>query len=178
MKNCRTFLLIAGFLLVGCAPSRQAMEEPSKQEKKELKSPLADYEATLNPSDFDEEVEEVQKVHTEEKQSQQLEIPRDSTVVHEDILQGFRIQIFSSSNIDDANNMRILALEKFQADSVYIVYDPPVYKVRVGDFVNRYEANQHLPEFIDKGYPDAWVVPDRVVQRNLIAVPKAAKKAE
>ena len=177
MKNYGTLLLIAGFFCAGCAPTRPAVQE-QKQEKKELKSPLGDYEATLNPSDFDEEVEEVQKVHIEEKQAQQLEIPRDSTVIQEDVLQGFRIQVFSSSNIDDANNMRTLALEKFQSDSVYIVYDPPVYKVRVGDFVNRYEASQHLPEFIDKGYPDAWVVPDRVVQRNLIAVPKAAKKVE
>jgi hypothetical protein len=45
-----------------------------------------------------------------------------------------------------------------------------VYKVRVGDFANRYEANQRLPEFVEKGYRDAWIVPDRIVQRKLVRV--------
>jgi hypothetical protein len=40
----------------------------------------------------------------------------------------------------------------------------------VGDFVNRYEANQRLPEFVEKGYRDAWIVPDRTVQRKLVRV--------
>jgi hypothetical protein len=66
--------------------------------------------------------------------------------------------------------MKTVAVEKFPRDSIYVVYDAPVYKIRVGDFISRYEANQRLPEFVEKGYRDAWIVPDRIVQRKLIRV--------
>ncbi len=91
--------------------------------------------------------------------------------MQEETVQGFRIQIFSSSNIDDANAAKKGAEGKFSNDSVYIVFDAPVYKVRVGDFVNRYDASQRLPEFVDKGYRDAWIVPDQIEQRKIVRVP-------
>jgi hypothetical protein len=170
--------LLAGFLLVtvfmvGCTSSKSSLveEKPKYEQPKEKKLLLSEYEATLNPAEFDQEIEIVQKTQDEEqKQQNPLEIPRDSMVVQEEVVQGFRIQIFSSSNVDETTLMKNLALEKFVGDSIYVVYDAPVYKVRIGDFVNRYEANQRLPEFVEKGYRDAWIVPDRVVQRKLVHV--------
>jgi hypothetical protein len=160
-------------LMIGCSPSKPVRVEKPKQEPppKEKKLPLSEYEVTLNPVDFDQEVEIVQKAHTEEKKQIQLDIPKDSTIVQQQIVQGFRIQVLSSSSFDEANLVKSILMEKFSSDSVYVVYDAPVYKVRTGDFINRYEANQRLPEFIEKGYRDAWIVPDQVVQRKLVRIP-------
>ncbi|MBI4429921.1 MAG: SPOR domain-containing protein [Ignavibacteriales bacterium] len=144
----------------------------SEQPGQLQKAPLSYYEATLNPSDYDEEITSVQNVHQEETQREELNIPKDSVTVEEEISQGFRIQIFASASIDEANSTRMAATMKLGQDSVYVVYDPPVYKVRVGDFPTRYSASQRLPLFIEKGYPDAWVVPDRIVQRKVIRIPR------
>jgi hypothetical protein len=166
------FLLTA--VVAGCTSSKpfQAEEKQKSEQPKEKKLPLSEYEATLNPIEFDREIEIVQKTRSEEQKQQiPLEIPKDSMAVQEEVVQGFRIQIFSSSNVDETTLMKNLALEKFVGDSIYVVYDAPVYKVRVGDFVNRYEANQRLPEFVEKGYRDAWIVPDRIVQQKLVRVP-------
>jgi hypothetical protein len=166
-KEAAVLLLL---LSVGCSPSKHVAEK-SQEPAKEKKLSLAQYEATLNPADYDQEIEVVQKAYAEEKSHGPLNIPKDSTVVQEEMVQGFRIQVFSSSNVDDANNAKNTAAGRFPNDSVYVIYDPPVYKVRVGDFVNRYDANQRLPEFVDKGYRDAWIVPDQVEQRKLVRVP-------
>jgi hypothetical protein len=165
------FLLIA--MSAGCTSSKpiQAEEKKKSEQPKEIRLQLSEYEATLNPAEFDREIEVVQKAQSDEpKQSAPLEIPKDSMFVQEEVVQGFRIQIFSSSNVDEATFMKNSAFDKFAGDSMYVVYDAPVYKVRIGDFVNRYEANQRLPEFIEKGYRDAWIVPDRVVQRKIVRV--------
>ncbi len=139
---------------------------------KDSERSLAAYESTLNPADYDQEVEIVEKTHVEEKkQRSPLEIPKDNMTVEEETAQGFRIQIFSSSGVDEASMIRDAATEKFSKDSVYIIYDAPVYKVRVGDFLNRFEANQRLPEFSEKGYRDAWIVPDRIIQRKALHLP-------
>jgi len=162
-------LCVLVLLTAGCTSSRPSIrdKEPKQEIPKEDKRSLAEYEATLNPADYDQEVEVVENAHVEEKKQQApLEIPKDSLVVEEEVVQGFRIQVFSSSGVDEATLMKNVVMEKFIGDSVYVVYDAPVYKVRVGDFVNRYEANQRLPEFTEKGYRDAWIVPDRIVQRK------------
>jgi hypothetical protein len=168
-----SMLCMLALMAAGCAPSSSLRnEEPKQETTKEKKLPLAEYEATLNPADYDQEVEVVEKTHREEKKQQApVEIPRDSVVVKEEVVQGFRIQVFSSSGVDEAALMKEVVIEKFSGDSVYVVYDAPVYKVRVGDFVNRYEANQRLPEFIEKGYRDAWIVPDRIIQRKVEHIP-------
>jgi hypothetical protein len=169
-----TFLLSS---LLGCAPSQRFVSEEEEQPvpqkietPKEKKRPLAEYEATLKPSDFDKEVEIAQPVQEEKKPQVPIAIPKDTLVMKEEVVQGFRIQIFSSSNVDEATLIRNLAIEKFTGDSIYVVFDAPVYKVRIGDFINRYEANQRLPEFVEKGYRDAWIVPDKVIQRKYIRV--------
>jgi hypothetical protein len=175
MKNQILFsaVYLLALLLVGCASSKYIQdEEPKQKTPNENKRSLAEYEATLNPSDYDQEVEAVEKAHVEEKKQQTpLEIPKDNFIVAEEVVQGFRIQVFSSSGVDEAARMRDVVMEKFIGDSVYVVYDAPVYKVRVGDFINRYEASQRLPEFTEKGCRDAWIVPDRIVQRKFVRVP-------
>jgi hypothetical protein len=145
--------------------------QEKQQAQKTLLLPLREYEATLNPSDFDEEPAALQQAHRLGQQLQMpMEIPKDSATIQEEVVQGFRIQLFSSSNIDEATGAKGEASLKFTSDSIYVVFDAPVYKLRVGDFINRYEANQRLPEFVAQGYRDAWVVPDRVIQRKVIHV--------
>ena len=167
-------LCCIALVMSGCSSSSKVItkEETSQEGTKEKKLPLALYESTLNPSEFDQEIEEIEKIQNNVvAQRHAIEIPKDSIASEEEVMQGFRIQVFSSSGVDEATLMKSVTMEKFSEDSVYIVYDAPVYKVRVGDFINRYEANQRLPEFVEKGYRDAWIVPDRVIQRKFIRVP-------
>ena len=173
-KQVFTGLLFLSMLAAGCTSSKSilAVDKPKNDQTIEKKLLLSEYEGTLNPVEYDQEIEITQKAHgTEQKQQNSLEIPKDSLMVQEEVVQGFRIQIFSSSNVDETILMKNLALDKFSGDSIYVVYDAPVYKVRVGDFLNRYEASQRLPEFIAKGYRDAWIVPERIVQRKLVRFP-------
>lgn len=170
-------LLLAGVILtvVACAsssPQSVEQDKPKQDTKKDLKAPLPRYEATLDPSDYDEEVELVQKKQAEEKAHVELQIPRDSTTTEEVSQLGVRIQVFSTSSIDEALKMKIEVLAKLPQDSVYVVYDPPVYKVRLGDFPTRYEASIKLSTVVDQGYPDAWIVPDNIVRRKVIQVPR------
>ena len=166
--------LLLSLSCMGCGAS-QEITEVRQEKPKERKAPLAEYETTLNPVDFEKEID----VHTEKVPEktlpslhnqpivlQQDSMQQDRMKVEQEIVQGFRVQIFSTSNIDEAGSMKVIAEQKFPADSIYIVFDSPVYKVRVGDYVTRYDAGQKLSQFIDLGYRDAWIVPDRVVKRK------------
>jgi len=153
-------------------PDTTAQENSKPESQKVMKRPLSDYEATLDPSQYDEDVEAVVKKTAEQKPPTELQLPKDSTVVLDTTQLGFRIQLYSTASIDEAMNMKTNFEARFPQDSIYIVYDPPVYKVRLGDFPTRYDASIELPTIVNMGYSDAWIVPDTIVRRRVIQVPR------
>jgi cell division septation protein DedD len=81
--------------------------------------------------------------------------PADSTA------DGFRIQVFASSDKDVAQNAASVAEQRLGIKA-YVDLDGGMYKVRVGDFADRKAADTVLPTLRSHYYPDAWVVPARV----------------
>jgi hypothetical protein len=160
-------ILCSIFVLgTGCSSSRDFSQSPVTTEKM---APLNDYEKTFNPIPYSKDIAIVIEKNATQNQQGIFTPPSQDTVeAQEEIVQGFRIQLFSSSDFEDASQFKISLQDRSVSDSVYIVFDPPVYKVRVGDYSTRYEANQRLLYYIDLGYRDAWVVPDRVSQRKRV----------
>lgn len=174
MKYLRlsTFISAIALILSGCGSSGSSQRETSSAPgEPEKRVPLAQYEKTFNPSSYDDEITEIGQQHTVEQERAATEHQRDSVVVESTYTQGYRIQIFASVNIDEASAMRLTAAQRITEDSLYVVYDTPVYKVRIGDFPTRSEANQKLATVIAQGFADAWVVSDRIIQHKLIRVP-------
>jgi len=174
MKLCGLGILLSAImaLLAGCGSSegsRKDSEKPS--DLRERKVSLSEVERQFNPSDYDDELAAVVQQHAEEQQRTASEASKDSLIVESEPSQGYRVQIFATSNIDEANAMRLTTVQRVTEDSVYIVYDPPVYKVRVGDFRTRAEASQKLGALSSIGFADAWVVGDRILIRRLVHVP-------
>lgn len=169
------FLLgVTGALLFGsCTPTEEArrdQDEPPSNARSERRSPLSVYESTFNPADYDESVEEVLGSHEARRRTAQAESGSDSLAMETEYFQGFRIQIFATANIDEANAMKTTASQIITGDSLYVVFDPPVYKVRMGDFMSRLEASRKLSTLLDRGFPDAWVVNDQIIRRKLVRV--------
>jgi hypothetical protein len=75
---------------------------------------------------------------------------------------GFRVQVLSTDNLDDANKMRSEIYFKTNQKAVYVIFDPPFYKVDVGDFTNINDARSLTFKFRQMGYTDARVVNQNV----------------
>jgi hypothetical protein len=79
-------------------------------------------------------------------------------------IDGFRIQIF----FDSGNNSKTRAksiyesfLAKYPNIGTYLTFKTPNYKVRVGDFRTRLDAQRFLNEIITD-YPNAWIIEDQI----------------
>ncbi|MEX1139725.1 MAG: SPOR domain-containing protein [Bacteroidota bacterium] len=169
MRSSPSIHIASGFallLLAGCGGERGLLQDELEGKRK---APLGYYESTLRPSEFDEEVDAVQKAHAQSGNVTPIELPNDSTVIEIVETQGFRVQIFASASIDEATAAQRVARNQI-GDSVYVVYDPPVYKVRIGDFASRLEANQRLTRAVHMGYDDAWVVADKIYLRRVTRI--------
>ncbi len=71
---------------------------------------------------------------------------------------GFRIQIFSSSARGSAENAQMQARIQLARDDVFIDFEPPYFKVRVGNFQTRNDAEILLEEVTKKGYETAFII--------------------
>lgn len=78
-------------------------------------------------------------------------------------MEGFRIQIYSSSNRnarEESNKARAAFISKFPELVSYALYaEPGYFKIRAGDFRTKTEATR-LFMLVSKEFPDAYLVPD------------------
>jgi len=81
---------------------------------------------------------------------------------------GYRVQLFSGNSRWEAVKVKSDFLKKFRNTTPpHLVYQSPNFKIRVGDYRNRLEAQKHL-ELYKIDYPSAFVVKDEIK----IVIPK------
>jgi hypothetical protein len=77
---------------------------------------------------------------------------------------GYRIQIFFDSGPNSSDRARSARDDfqlKFPEIPAYISWKAPNYRVRVGDYRNRLEAEKSLQQIMSI-YPNAWVIKDDI----------------
>ncbi len=90
------------------------------------------------------------------------------------IAQGYRIQILKVSGneaIDIIEQSKTDFSEKYPDMPIYLTFNEPDYRVRVGDFRTRLEAEKFLKK-INRKYSGAWVIQDDI---NFPVLPKYNK---
>jgi len=91
-------------------------------------------------------------------QQRAVVVPRtDKSQNQGEMVQGFRIQLLATSNLNQATETKKNAMVKLQG-RIYLAFEGAQYKIRMGDFLSLAEANTVLEDVRKNGYPDAWIV--------------------
>ncbi len=93
----------------------------------------------------------------------------EGVVREETQIQGYRVQVYSSNNQQSAKN-EAFAIEKQIIDTgiqveTYVLYNPPFWKVRVGNFRTQEEANllkAELIRLLPNLQADTYIVRDQI----------------
>ena len=78
---------------------------------------------------------------------------------------GFRLQVFETSSVEEANRS-LRKFEKALDDAVYIIFEAPLYKLRTGNFTTKKEAENEKLKLNREGYKDVWIVRSRIEQND------------
>lgn len=84
-------------------------------------------------------------------------------------IDGYRIQIFFDSGNNSKTNAKGVYesfITKFPAVKAYLTFKAPNYKVRVGDFRTKLDAQRFLNEILTD-YPNAWITADQINLPNV-----------
>lgn len=76
---------------------------------------------------------------------------------------GFRLQLFEASFVEHAMQ-KMKSLEKILSDTLYMVFDAPLYKIRYGNFPTKIEAEESRKRLANKGLKNVWIVKSRIEQ--------------
>jgi hypothetical protein len=93
-------------------------------------------------------------------------LPGQASVPNE--AEGFRVQIMATNNIGTASLTEQEASARFgsQGFKVYLVFEAPLYKVRVGDCLERTAAEELRDKAKEFGYGGAFVVKSKINLSN------------
>ena len=75
--------------------------------------------------------------------------------------QGYRVIVYSGTNKEEVKKIREKVYTIFPDIDIYQIYKQPDYKIKVGDYTNRFEAHQVLNE-LKKVFPEALIVMEQV----------------
>jgi len=108
-----------------------------------------------------EPIKQEQVVVVEEQPDTQLEvieepIKTETTTVMTNQNE-YKVQLFATYDEAKATKVKEEAVSKFTSE-VYVDYIAPYYKVRIGHFTNKDDADKVRDEAKEKGYNDAFTV--------------------
>jgi len=142
-------------------------EETTPEEKFVTEEPIVVGEEEPLPSPLSEETFEEEEVAVAPVPSMKVPPPPSPTKVY-----GYRIQIIAldaskPGNKEKAQKYAQEAEARLKGEhKAYVEYIPPYYKVRVGDFISREEAEKMKMRLRSLGYYDAWVVETEIIPKR------------
>ena len=89
-------------------------------------------------------------------------VSTDSSLKISGTTDGYRVQVISTDDIDKANSVRAEIYERTTRKEVYIIFEPPFYKVKVGDFTSKSEAENLRFRLNQIGFTESKVVQETV----------------
>ena len=75
---------------------------------------------------------------------------------------GFRVQIYVGNNKNTAISKKVDFMRRYPGVKSYMTYTQPQFRVKVGDFQSRRDAQVFLSE-VKSLYPTSMIVPDYIV---------------
>jgi len=77
------------------------------------------------------------------------------------VSEGYRVQVLATRYFERADSLAVIMKNTIR-DSVYVDFEAPNYKVRVGDFIDRNTAETLQQELVQMGYNSAWILRTRI----------------
>ena len=156
--------------MLGCSASTGSRYE-TKEEKKEYTETSKETKKDID-EDFDITPYETE-INIEAPPLQTDKLPSDvwygyndtSSALDRKIMgttDGYRVQVLSTDDIEEANRVRTEIYEKTARKEVYVTFEPPFYKVKAGDFTSKSEADDFKFKLNQLGYTEAKVVQETI----------------
>ncbi|MVM29776.1 SPOR domain-containing protein [Spirosoma sp. HMF4905] len=103
--------------------------------------------------------------------NRRLDLVLDTIATHNRLIRyapGYRIQVYVGNQRQEADAAKLLISQNFPELSPYLSYNQPTYRLKVGDFMRRLDAERYYTS-IRRLMASAQLQPDKVdIRRSLL----------
>jgi hypothetical protein len=82
---------------------------------------------------------------------------------------GFRIQVYVGNQRQEVDAAKLLIYQNFPELNPYLTYNQPTYRLKVGDFMHRIDAERYYAS-IRQLLPAAQLQPDKIEVRRSLSI--------
>ncbi|MFY8004165.1 MAG: SPOR domain-containing protein [Chitinophagaceae bacterium] len=88
---------------------------------------------------------------------------RSAMLTSSGMYKGFRLQVASTQNREEAFKLKTLLISRFPNHKSYILFQSPYFKVRIGNFLKREDAEK-LRQQMQKQFPSGVYLVDDAIE--------------
>jgi hypothetical protein len=156
----RTPIAGLALLLLGCGAGKEVIREEPLQDSRAGRFDESFDPMTLNDDDLVILPDSARSVDPPGSEQKQQPVP-----VATKEMEGFRVQILATNNIESASLSEQEANARFEAlgHKTYLVFEAPLYKIRLGDCLDRKAAEELRDKAMEFGYSGAFIVRTKVL---------------
>lgn len=157
-------ILVGLILFISCASSSKMQTDTDSGDRKTS----GKYDESFDPLTLDDDDIEISR-EADDVQTQQSGNESDKTQTPEKVLmhevEGYRVQILATRGIEEATLQQQKAIDRFsdQNYKIYLIYEAPLYRLRMGDATNRRAAESIRDLAKGRGYDEAFIVRSKVM---------------
>jgi len=149
-------IIIVGLFLVNCSGSKTVTKKSTHSD--------ANYDESFDPMTLNDNDITFPSIVKNIKQSKDtLSTLNNSTETQKEV-NGFRVQIIATQNLEKATLLEEEAKSQFamSGHKTYLIFEAPLYKIRLGDFTTRNQADELKIQALRYGYREAFIVRTKV----------------
>jgi len=150
-------VIILGLLLAGCSGSKSVTKKTTQSD--------ANYDESFDPMTLNDNDIEFPSIVKNIKQSIDTLTSVNNTTDSQKEVNGFRVQIIATQNLEKATLLEEEAKNQFamSGHKTYLVFEAPLYKIRLGDFTTRNQADELKIQALRYGYREAFIVRTKIM---------------
>jgi len=152
LKN-KFFVFIFILLFISFLSCSSSKEPSTTDENGNEKYSLNEFEKSFDPSKYDLSYETTPRKDISVKKSN----------VSKKASTGYRIQIIITEDLNECQKKKNEMQKLFPEYNFYLIHEFPFYKLRMGDFATRKEAEIHLKYLNEKNIKSIMIVPDKII---------------
>ena len=146
------------FLALGCSSTKEVVID---------ETPLPEtyqYDESFDPLSLEDD----DIIIAGEDETTVIDQQQSTTNEEEDVklkeITGFRVQIFATKDIETASLFELEASERFGHldHKIYLIFETPLYKIRVGDCKERTQAEELKELATQYGYRESFIVKSKI----------------
>jgi hypothetical protein len=160
MKKARSALFLIVLPLLSCSLSQFS----GKSDAEKNKAGTGSYDENFDPLSLNDDTFKVTpplQAGDRKAVTQGVTVPKTERTEGEATVQGYRVQLAATTDENRARDLKKEAMLKLK-EKIYLIFESPNYKVRVGDCRTFDEAKLLKQEIVNSGFPEAWIVKSNV----------------